>query len=644
MIEKILSLRLQPGVYKNGTKYQAKNRWFDANLVRWYEGIMAPVGGWRNVASSVDSGTATGAQSSTTLQDTSKTWVVNQWAGRTVSIISGTGAGQTRTITSNTATILTVSVAWGTIPVAGSSLYQISGINLQVSGKPRGSHGWKSNAAVSLLGVGTHTNLYLYTDGLLTDITPFGLTTGAADGLFVSGNYGSGAFGSGYYGTGSGALTLTPPATWQLDNFGELLVGSLSSDGRIFQASVNGAVAVLLQEESGTATGAQTSTTLQDTSKTWVVNQWAGRTVTITAGTGSGQTRTITSNTATILTVPVWGVTPVAGSSQYSISANAPISNTAIVVTPERFIVALGASGQGRKVQWASQESLTDWAASATNSAGSFTLTTKGRLMAGRRTRRQTMLWTDVDIYAMTFIGGTFVYAFEQLGDNCGLIGPNACIALGDRVFWMSYGKFFEYDGAIKPIPCDVADHVFNDLDQSQRAKIAAVPMTLFDEVWWFYPSKTADNENAKYVAYNFREGHWHVGTLPRASGIDRGIYEYPVLLDPDGFLYEHEFGANRTGQSVYAETGPIELGDGDQLLRLQQIIPDEQTLGDVRMTLYTSMYPTATEQSAGPFTAANPTAVRLTGRWVRLRVEEVNATNWRVGVPRIGVIPAGKR
>src|SRR5262249_35253581 len=51
-------------------------------------------------------------------------WAPDTWAGYTVQITGGTGAGQTRTITGNTATQLTLSSAWDTIPDA-SSTYKI---------------------------------------------------------------------------------------------------------------------------------------------------------------------------------------------------------------------------------------------------------------------------------------------------------------------------------------------------------------------------------------------------------------------------------------------------------------------------------------------------------------------------------------
>lgn len=64
-------------------------------------------------------GTAT-AGASTTLTNSGKAWAVNQWTNSQVRITSGTGAGQVRTVASNTATVLTVSSAFGTNPDATS--------------------------------------------------------------------------------------------------------------------------------------------------------------------------------------------------------------------------------------------------------------------------------------------------------------------------------------------------------------------------------------------------------------------------------------------------------------------------------------------------------------------------------------------
>jgi hypothetical protein len=68
-------------------------------------------------------GTATSG-AALTLTDTNQAWGTNVFAGYTVKIISGTGNGQTKTIASNTATILTVDGNWKTTPDS-SSVYEI---------------------------------------------------------------------------------------------------------------------------------------------------------------------------------------------------------------------------------------------------------------------------------------------------------------------------------------------------------------------------------------------------------------------------------------------------------------------------------------------------------------------------------------
>jgi hypothetical protein len=77
--------------------------------------------GFRSFAS----GTATGG-SSTTLTNSAKGWATNQWANSQLRITAGTGAGQIRTVASNTATTVTLSSAWSTAPDA-TSQYSLEG-------------------------------------------------------------------------------------------------------------------------------------------------------------------------------------------------------------------------------------------------------------------------------------------------------------------------------------------------------------------------------------------------------------------------------------------------------------------------------------------------------------------------------------
>ena len=79
----------------------------------------------------IDYGTAS-AGAATTLTDASRAWTVNQWANTLVKIISGTGAGQYRTVTSNTASILTVNAAWTTNPDV-TSVYEVGSFSAGIA-------------------------------------------------------------------------------------------------------------------------------------------------------------------------------------------------------------------------------------------------------------------------------------------------------------------------------------------------------------------------------------------------------------------------------------------------------------------------------------------------------------------------------
>ena len=116
-------------------------------------------------------GTAT-AGGASTLTNSAKTWTTNQWTNYQVRIVSGTGAGQIRTIASNTGTVLTTSAAWTTTPDA-TSVYNIEG----------------NDDFIYYLGSGAVT-LYRYSisAGAWTTLTPTAARA-AAPGVGMSGHW-----------------------------------------------------------------------------------------------------------------------------------------------------------------------------------------------------------------------------------------------------------------------------------------------------------------------------------------------------------------------------------------------------------------------------------------------------------------------
>jgi hypothetical protein len=67
-----------------------------------------------------DSGTATGG-TTTTLTDTGKAWTIDEFAGKAIVLTAGAGGGDVRKIVSNTATEITVDVAFSATPDATST-------------------------------------------------------------------------------------------------------------------------------------------------------------------------------------------------------------------------------------------------------------------------------------------------------------------------------------------------------------------------------------------------------------------------------------------------------------------------------------------------------------------------------------------
>jgi len=327
-----------------------------------------------------------------------------------------------------------------------------------------------------------------------------------------------------------------------------------------------------------------------------------------------------------------------------AIVANAPTGNKAMVVTEERFVFALGAGGNPRKVAWCDQENNTVWAASATNQAGDFELQTTGQIMCGLRMRGRTLILTDNDAHIATYSGAPFVYGFERVGTACGVASRRGAVAIDEGAFWIGKKGFFTFDGSVaREIPCEVSDYVFDDLNPSQVSKVYAVHNSQHSEIWWFYPSATS-TENDRYVSFDYKEGHWATGAIERTAGVDSGVFTNPIWCDADGDLYNQETGYTHGTVRPYAESGPISLGNGDTIMRVTQLIPDERTQGQVAVTFKTRFYPNDTETTHGAYTLSNPTDVRFSGRQVRVKIQGTGNDNWRSGVMRIDAVPGGRR
>ena len=580
-----IPLKLPPGVYKNGTQYQSAGRWYDANLVRWYEGTLRPIGGWaKRTASSSNIQLDGVMRGSCAWRDNSAiAWLAAGGSKKLYAIKADTAPAnitpfrETGTLTnafSTTSGSAVVSVAdtshgcatGDTVVFSGGTAIGASGITL-------------SGSYVITV---TNANAYTVTHGSAATATvsnggsanySYELTIGRVDADAQVG-YGTQAYGSWYYGVPrpqKSTTGITPATTWALDNWGEYLLACRNDEGKIYE---------------------------------WQLN---------------------TANRAALI-------------------STAPTGNTSILVTDERFVFALAAGGNPRKVQWCDQEDNTDWTPSATNQAGDYELATPGKIICGERTRFGALILTTTDAHLGVYQGPPFIYGFERVGTGCGIISAQASVTLENGAVWMSDGGFFLFDGAVRPLNCEVSDYVFANFNYGQASKVNAVLNTDYFEVIWSYPSN-GSSECDRYVIWNYRENTWSIGAWARTSGVPAGVFQYPVLFDPSGYVYDHEYGYNYDGETPYAETGPIEIGSGDRIVVARQVLPDEKQQGQVTISFKTRFAPEGTETTHGPYTISSQyTDVRFSGRQVSFKVTGAQLGDWRVGNFRLEGVTGSKR
>jgi len=335
----------------------------------------------------------------------------------------------------------------------------------------------------------------------------------------------------------------------------------------------------------------------------------------------------------------VYDYTP--GDAQAVAIVNAPTDVCGAVVTDERFLMVIGATSESRKVTWSDKENNTVWAPLITNEAGSKTLAGAGKLLAIRRVLDDVIILSSTDAHIGRYLGPPFVWGFKRAGNNCGLLSPMALVTTDKFAFWAGKRQFWMYDGNVKPLPCEVMDFFFHDRDPLMHSKIVATTISQFNEVWWLYQS-IAGTEVDSYISYNYADAHWNVGKLDRTAHQDTGSLDAPIMMDKDGFLFNHEqHGIIVTG--AFAESGPIELKNGARNIAIRSILPDTIQNGDVTITLKGREMPNATEHSYGPYTLANPTPTRAIGREIRIRIAATGArADWEYGVVRLDVSTVG--
>jgi hypothetical protein len=614
----LLRLFLKPGIDKQNTEYGAEGGWTVGDFVRFRYGLPEKLGGWTEFGNTLVNFVGLTSRIFTwngldgvpyaALGTNRKVYVFYGGAWADITPIRATGAC-TFTTTNGSTTVVVNDAAHGAVE---GDFVTFSA----VSGNPGGI----TNASL--------TNEFevqeVLTSGTYTIVSPTAATSTAAtagaatatyqinvgsDVSYLDFGWGTGTWGLSTWGTprpASAGLSLFS-RVWQFDSYGENLILQLV-DGGIYE---------------------------------WDPDTGLGTRATAIAGAPTK-------------------------------------SKFALISTPDRHLVCFGTestlgdptSQDPMFVRFSDQEDIGDFVATATNTAGGQRLTDGSEIISAVRSRGQILIWTDTALHGQQYLGPPYTFGFQQLGSNCGIIGPHAAADVNGVAYWMSKDAFFMFDGTVKKLPCSVQDFVFEDLNIVQ-APLANVGInTQFNEVTWYYATLNSDRIN-RYVTYNYLENVWSIGTMARTAWQDTGTFDRPIAteylpLDEEAtittiygltpgrsHLYNQETGVDDNGEPIeaYIYSGYFDIGDGDQVLFMKRFIPDfKSQTGDLTVRLLLRLYPqtSATPSSLDPYIITPTTDkvdTRARGRQIQLRIESDELGGWwRLGTIRVDIQPDGLR
>ena len=584
----------------------------------------------------------------------------------------------------------------------------------------RALHTWVTLGGSKLLGVGTSLKYYINEGGQYYDVTPIRVTTAAGDVTFAATNGSAvlvvsdtahGAVVNDFV-TFSGAVSLGGNITaavlnqeyqiTEIVNNDSYKVSARAAGTSIQSITVDGQIvaSAVLADGSDTGNGGgstqgayqiNTGLTISVAGTGWGAGTW-GR------GTwGSSITNTVTTELRVyshdnfgedlIFNVRDGGIyywdtsTKNLGTDRAVVLDSLgtdpgipTIAKQVLVSDRDRHVIAFGCDPQDAigtqdplLIRFSSQESLTTWTADANNTAGDLRVGAGSEIVCAVETRQQILVFTDVSLHAMQFLGPPFTFGIDQTSENITISGPLAAKAVDDLVFWMGVEEFYVYTGQVQKLPCSVRSYVFNDFNIEQKSLVTAALNSSFSEIWWFYPSSDS-TEIDKYVIYNYEEKVWYFGNLVRTFWLDRGVNDFPVAAGTDGYLFNHESGLNDGSTnppspiSSFIESSQLSIGDGEDFVFLTRLIPDitfdasTDSAASVNFTLQTRNFPGGnylqTNASAVTQTATTPveqftteTFIRLRGRAFALKIDSSMAdVQWRLGSPRVDVRSDGRR
>ena len=353
------------------------------------------------------------------------------------------------------------------------------------------------------------------------------------------------------------------------------------------------------------------------------------------------------------------------------------VAKNVVVSDRDRHVIAFGCDPENDigdqdplLIRFSHQATVTTWESTSLNTAGSLRLGSGSEIITALETREQMIIFTDVSLHSMQFLGPPFTYGIGLISENITIISPLAAKAANDFVFWMGVEDFYVYDGRVQKLPCAIKSYIFNDMNLYQKEKIFAALNSSFNEIWWFYPSADSD-ANDRYVIYNHVDQAWSYGTMARSAWLDRGITNYPLAAGLDNYLYEHENGLDdgsttpASAITSYIESSQLDIGEGDKFVFIRRLVPDVTFDGSTAsspsaaFTVKSRNFPggaylesnasTITQSAAFTTTTVeqftDQVHIRLRGRSFALKVGSTDTeVQWRLGSPRVDIREDGRR
>ena len=357
------------------------------------------------------------------------------------------------------------------------------------------------------------------------------------------------------------------------------------------------------------------------------------------------------------------------------------VQRLVLVSDSSRFVLAFGCNDYGTAdqnlmlIRWSDQESAVSWTPAATNQAGSLQLSHGSEIVGVAQVRQEILVWTDISLYSLQYLGPPIVWGSQLLADNVTLMSDRAMTTAAGVTYWMGEDKFYTYDGRVQTLSCDLRQYIFSDFNQNQREQVFASTVEQFNEVWWFYCS--ADNNTAspdKYVVYNYLEKIWYYGTMERTAWMDASIISnFPISAYSNQLLYQ-EVGNddNSTGTpaaiEAYITSSEFDIDDGHNFAFVWRVLPDitfrGSTNGSPTATL--TLLPLQNSGSGynnpaslggsdnGPITRITTVPVeqftgqvniRVRGRQMAMKISSDGVgVAWQLGSPRLDLRPDGRK